>query len=292
MSLIKGAMTALITPFDEVGNIDMAAFRGIVSWQVEEGIDGLVVCGSTGEASTMSPAERMEVIKNCVDTVNGRVPVIAGISSNSTKDVIAIAREIKDAGADAVLLATPYYNKPTQEGIFQHFKMLNDAVDIPIVVYDIPGRCVIRISDDNLIKISGLKNVIAVKDATGDIVRIMNIKDKIRSDVVLLSGDDPTSIPFNIYGGQGCISVVSNVIPKKFAEMQELCIAGNFTKAQNINDEIYPLWDAMGVEANPIPVKYAVSLLGKCKDVMRMPLTNATQGTMKAVKEAMSSVGL
>src|ERR671920_64314 len=261
MTHFIGSITALVTPFKD-GAVDEAAFRAFINWQIEEGTSGLVPVGTTGESPTLSHKEHDRVIEICVDEVKGRVPVIAGAGSNSTAEAIAFAQNAEKVGADAVLIVTPYYNKPTQEGLYQHFKAINDAVGIPIIIYNIPGRSVIDMSVETMARLFELKNIVGVKDATANMARVSLQRQAMGPDFIQLSGEDATALGFMAHGGHGCISVTANVAPKLCSEMQEACLKGDYATALTIQDRLMPLHTSLFVETSPSPVKYAASVLG------------------------------
>jgi len=261
----RGSFTALVTPFKN-GSVDEKSFRGLVDWQIAEGTKGLVPVGTTGESPTLSHEEHRHVVEWCIEQARGRVPVVAGAGSNSTKEAIDLARHAEEAGADAVLVVTPYYNKPTQEGLYQHFKAINDAIGIPIIIYNIPPRSVIDMSVDTMKRLSELENIAGVKDAT--------------------------ALGFMAHGGHGCISVTSNVAPRLCAEFQASCLKGDYASALEFHDKLMPLHTALFIETNPAPAKYALSLLGKCAETVRLPMVPVTDKTRAAVREAMVHAGL
>ena len=287
----RGSFTALITPFKN-GSLDEKAFRGLVDWQITEGTSGLVPVGTTGESPTLSHDEHMRVVEWCVDQAKGRVPVIAGAGSNSTKEAVDLAKHAEQAGADAVLVVSPYYNKPTQEGLYQHFKAINDAIGIPIIMYNIPPRSVIDISVDTMKRLYELKNIAGVKDATANMVRVSQQRAEIGPDFNQLSGEDGTALGFNAHGGHGCISVTSNVAPRLCAEFQGACLRGDYATALALNDKLMPLHVALFIETNPSPAKYALSVLGRCTDSVRLPLVLLEEKTKAAVRDAMVHAGL
>lgn len=289
--MFKGSLTALITPFRN-GSLDEVAFRRFVEWQIGEGTHGLVPVGTTGESPTLTHDEHKRVVELTVETAKGRVPVIAGAGSNSTAEAIDFTHHAAKVGADAVLVVTPYYNKPTQEGLYQHFKAINDAVDIPIVIYNIPGRSVIDMSVDTMARCYELKNVVGVKDATANLARASQQRLAMGPEFNLLSGEDATALGFMAHGGHGCISVVSNIAPRLSAEFQNACLAGDFKTALALQDRMMPLHDAMFCEANPGPVKYAASRLGLCEAEVRLPLVPITQSSQRIVDAALARVGL
>ena len=288
---LKGSIPALITPFAG-GKVDEAAFRRIISWQIAEGSHGLVPCGTTGEAPTMSHEEDMRVVEICVEEAAGRVPVIAGGGSNSTAEAISLTRHAKEVGADAVLSVAPYYNKPTQEGLYRHFAAIADAVDIPIIVYNIPGRSVVEVSVETMSRLAKIANIVGVKDATANLARPTRERAALGKDFVYLSGEDITALGYMAHGGRGCISVTANVAPRLCAEFQEACLQGDFTRALALQDRLAPLHDAMFCEASPAPAKFAVSLLGHCSDEVRLPIVPASEAARARIREAMAHAGL
>ena len=287
----QGSITALVTPFNN-GGLDERAFRDIVEWQIAEGTDGLVPVGTTGESPTLSHAEHHHVVEWCVDQAKGRVPVIAGAGSNSTVEAVDLARHAEKAGADAVLVVTPYYNKPSQEGLYRHFKAVNDAIGIPVFLYNIPGRSVIDMSVETMARLSQLKNIAGVKDATAKLDRVSLQRAACDPDFIQLSGEDGTALGFNVHGGRGCISVTSNVAPRLCAEFQDACLAGNYAGALKIQDRLMPLHVALFVDNSPAPTKYALSLLGKCSDAIRLPLGPLSDASKRTVRSAMVHAGL
>ena len=289
--MIKGSIVALITPFKN-GGIDEKGFQSFVDWQIKEGTHGLVPCGTTGESPTMSHEEHNRVVELCIEAAGKRVPVIAGTGSNSTEEAISLTRHAKKAGADAALIVTPYYNKPTQEGLYQHFKAIAEAVDLPIIVYNIPPRCVVDISVETMARIAKLPNIIGVKEATGDVTRFTRHRRVIGKDFVQLSGDDALALAQMAHGGVGCISVTANVAPRQLSEFQNACLGGDFVKARSLHDRLAPLHEALFAETSPAPIKYAVSLLGKCSPTVRLPLVEPQDATKQRVREAMTGAGL
>jgi 4-hydroxy-tetrahydrodipicolinate synthase len=289
--MFRGSFTALVTPFKN-GGLDEGAFRDLVEWQIAEGTDGLVPVGTTGESPTLSHDEHHKVVEWCVDQAKGRVPVIAGAGSNSTAEAIDLAQHAEKAGADAVLVVTPYYNKPTQDGLYRHYKAINDAIGIPIFIYNIPGRSVIDMTVDTMAKLAQLKNIVGVKDATAKLERVSLQRAACGKEFIQLSGEDGTALGFNAHGGQGCISVTSNVAPRLCAEFQDACLAGDYAKALALQDRLMPLHTNLFIESNPAPAKYALSLLGKCSDHCRLPLAPLAEASKAAVRAAMVHAGL
>jgi 4-hydroxy-tetrahydrodipicolinate synthase len=287
----RGSFTALVTPFKN-GSVDEQMFRDLVEWQIAEGTNGLVPVGTTGESPTLSHDEHNKVVEWCVDQAKGRVPVVAGAGSNSTKEAIELSRHAEKAGADAVLVVTPYYNKPTQEGLYQHYKAINDAIGIPIIIYNIPPRSVIDMSVDTMKRLFELKNIAGVKDATANMARVSQQRAECGPDFNQLSGEDITALGFNAHGGHGCISVTSNVAPRLCAEFQAACGRGDFAAALKIQDKLSPLHMNLFIETSPAPVKYAMSLIGKCSINVRLPMVPASEKAQAAVREAMVHAGL
>jgi 4-hydroxy-tetrahydrodipicolinate synthase len=287
----QGSFTALVTPFKN-GSVDEGAFRGLVDWQLAEGTNGLVPVGTTGESPTLSHKEHQQVVEWCIEQARGRAPVIAGAGSNSTAEAIDMAKGAEKAGADAVLVVTPYYNKPTQEGLYQHFKAINDAIGIPIIIYNIPPRSVIDMSVDTMKRLFELKNIAGVKDATASMVRVSQQRQAMGPGFNQLSGEDATALGFMAHGGHGCISVTANVAPRLCAEFQGACLKGDFAAALKLQDKLMPLHNALFIETNPAPAKYALSVLGKCADTVRLPMVTLAEKTRAAVREAMVHAGL
>lgn len=289
--MFKGIYTALVTPFAE-GRVDEKAFQALVEWQVAEGVHGLVPCGTTGESPTLTHGEHNRIVELCIEAAAGRVKVMAGTGSNSTDEAIALTAHAKKAGADAALVVAPYYNKPTQEGLYRHYKAIADSVDIPIVIYNIPGRSVVNLTDDTLARLAELPNIVGVKDATGDLARPYTLRAKARKKLALFSGEDMTAVAFNASGGVGCISVSSNVAPRRCAEIQTLCLAGDFVKALALHDELVSLHDIMFCETSPGPVKFALSLMGKCRPDLRLPLVEPSQSSKDRIGQVLKSLRL
>jgi 4-hydroxy-tetrahydrodipicolinate synthase len=287
----RGSMTALVTPFRD-GRLDEDAFRGLVSWQIEEGTQGLIPVGTTGESPTLSHGEHQRVVELCVQEAKGRAVVIAGAGSNNTSEAIDLARHAEKAGADAVLVVTPYYNKPTQEGMYCHFKAVNDAIGIPIIIYNIPPRSVVDMSVDTMRRLFELKNIAGVKDATGNLARVSQQRHVLGKEFIQLSGEDMTALAFNAAGGVGCISVVSNVAPKLCAQMQAATLAGDYRKALEIQDRLVPLHEAIFKEPGVAGAKCGLALLGKARDEVRLPLMPVGETTRAAIRAAMIHAGV
>ncbi len=288
----KGSIPALITPMKN-GAFDEAAFRKFVNWQIKEGSSGLVPVGTTGESPTLTPAEHKAVVRICVEEAKGRVPVIAGAGSNNTAEAVEYTRHAKEAGADAALVVVPYYNKPTQDGIYAHYKAIVEAVDIPVFVYNVPGRTVANISVETLARLAhDFKNIIGTKDASADLTRPSRQRLMSGEKFIQLSGEDGTALGFNAHGGVGCISVTANVAPRLCADLQAATLSGDYAMALQLQDRLMPLHHAMFVEASPGPVKYAAHLLGLCEAEARLPLVPVMESTKAIVREALIHAGL
>lgn len=287
----KGSMTALVTPF-KGGAVDEAAFRALIEWQIAQGTNGFVPVGTTGESPTLSHEEHHRVVEICIDQVKGRVPVIAGAGSNNTGEAVALARHAEKAGADAVLVVTPYYNKPTQEGMYQHFKAVNDAINIPIFIYNIPPRSVVDMSVETMARLFKLPNIVGVKDATGNLARVSQQRHAMGPEFIQLSGEDMTALAYNAAGGLGCISVVSNVAPKLCADLQAATLKGDYRQALIMQDKLIPLHDAIFKEPGLAGAKYALSLLGKLEEEVRLPLLPVTEPTRAIIRAAMVHAGV
>lgn len=291
MVSIQGAITALVTPFKD-GAIDTKAFQSFVEWQIDQGIHGLVPAGTTGESATLTHEEHGLVIALCVEAAKGRVPVIAGTGSNSTLEAIALTQHAKDAGADAALIATPYYNKPNQEGLYQHYKAIAQAVDIPIVLYNIPGRSVVDMHDTTIARLAEFSNIIGLKDATGDLARVSSLQQFLDREFILLSGEDATAVGFNAQGGRGCISVTANIAPAEIVQVQEATLQQSYDIAHTAHQALMGLHEAMFCDSSPAPAKYAAGLMGKMSGELRLPLVELTENKQAIVKRAMQQCGL
>ncbi len=286
-----GSLTALVTPFKD-GKIDEAAFRALVSWQIDNGTHGLVPVGTTGESPTLSHAEHKHVVEMTLSEAKGRVPVIAGAGSNNTAEAIDLAVHAEKAGAQAVLVVTPYYNKPTQEGLYAHFKAVNDAIGIPIFIYNIPPRSVVDMSVETMARLYELKNIVGVKDATGNLARVSQQRHAMGPDFIQLSGEDMTALAYNAAGGHGCISVVANVAPKLCSELQVATLDGDYVAAMKIQDRLIPLHDAIFREPGLAGAKHGLSLLGRVRDEVRLPLLPVTAAAGAGIRAAMVHAGL
>ena len=293
--MFKGSIVALVTPFNN-NALDEDRYISIIEHHLKNGTSGLVPAGTTGESPTLNHKEHQRVIELCVQESKGKIPVIAGTGSNSTEEAISLTKFAEKKGVDGVLVVTPYYNKPTQEGLYQHFKAINDNCSVPIIIYNIPPRSVVDMTVDTMARLYELKNIIGVKDATADLDRVKKQKEKMGPDFIQLSGEDGTALEFNMNGGVGCISVTANVAPKLCAEFQNATSEKNrgnlLAKAKEINDKLMPLHKSLFIESSPSPVKYAASLLNLCSDEVRLPLVKITEETKKIVKSAMEHASL
>jgi len=293
--MFKGSIVALITPFKN-NKLDEDCYVALIHHHLKNGTSGIVPAGTTGESPTLNHKEHQRVIELCVKETKGKIPVVAGTGSNSTEEAIALTKYAESVGANAALIVTPYYNKPTQEGLYQHFKAINDNCSIPIIIYNIPPRSVVDMSVDTMARLFELKNIIGVKDATADLNRVDQQKKKMGKDFIQLSGEDATALEFNLRGGVGCISVTANVAPKLCSEFQNATLTKNnsnlLAKAKEIDNKLMPLHKSLFVESNPSPVKYAASLLNLSSEEVRLPLVKVTEQTKKIVKSAMSHANL
>ncbi|WP_119307947.1 4-hydroxy-tetrahydrodipicolinate synthase [Cohaesibacter haloalkalitolerans] len=290
--MFKGSCTALITPFNE-GGVDYKAFESFVDWQINEGTHGLVPVGTTGESPTLSHDEHKKVVESCVKVANKRVPVLAGAGSNSTLEAIDLAQFAEKAGADGVLVVTPYYNKPCQNGLYEHFKAVASAISIPLVIYNIPPRSVVDMSVETMARLyEDCPNIVGLKDATGDLVRVTRQRLAMGKDFIQLSGEDATALGFNAQGGHGCISVTANVAPKLCSQFQTACMNGEWDKALELHDLLSPLHRAMFLQPNPAGAKYGLSRLGKIENSVRLPLMAATEPVKAEIDAAMKVAGL
>ena len=289
--LFRGAIPALVTPFVD-GAVDEAAFRRLVERQIAGGVGGLVPVGTTGETATLSHDEHRRVVEICVEVAAGRVPVIAGAGSNSTEEAIELMRHAKTVGADGALVVSPYYNRPSQEGIYQHYAALNEAVQLPILVYNVPSRTGSDVSNDTIERLSRLPNIVGVKDATGDLGRASLMRLQCGPDFVMLSGDDPSVLGYIAHGGHGCISVTANVAPEGFSALIEAALRGDFATALSHQDKLMRLHRALFLDASPSPTKYAMAVLGLCTEEVRLPVTVCAEAVRPAIRDAMRDAGL
>ncbi len=291
--MFRGSMPALVTPFDNNGAFDEKTFRDFVEWQISEGSHGLVPVGTTGESPTLSHDEHKRVVEICIDVAKGRVPVIAGAGSNNTAEAIDLAQHAEGAGADAVLVVSPYYNKPSQRGLKAHFGAVADAIKIPVILYNIPNRSIVDINTMTMVALTkDHKNVAGVKDATANLARASEQRHELGVEFIQLSGEDITALGFNAHGGNGCISVTANVAPRLCSEFQEASLAGDFAKALSIQDKLAPLHKALFMEPSPGGVKFALSLIGKVENNQRLPMVPISSETEIAVRDAMVHAGL
>lgn len=290
--MFTGSMPALVTPFTPDGELDRDTLKKLVNWHIEQGSHGLVPVGTTGESPTLDHDEHRQVVEDVVAAAAGRIPVIAGAGSNSTREAIGLVRHAAETGADAALVVTPYYNKPTQEGLIAHFTAVVEAVDLPIIIYNIPGRSVVDMLPETMGRLARLKNIIGVKDATGRLERVSCQRISCGTEFLQLSGEDATALGFNAQGGRGCISVTANVAPKLCAEFQQATLAGDYARALEYQDRLMPLHIAIFVEPGLVGVKYAMSRLGLCDDRVRLPLVPLTEPTRRQIDAALEHAGL
>ena len=289
--MFRGSMPALVTPFKN-GEVDFDTLKQLVAWHIDQGSKGIVPVGTTGESPTLSHKEHDAVVATVVEAAAGRVPVIAGAGSNNTSESIRLAQHAATVGADAVLVVTPYYNKPTQSGLYAHFKAVHDATELPIIIYNIPPRSVIDMTPETMGQLAELPRIVGVKDATADITRVSKQRASCGKDFIQLSGEDASALGFNAHGGVGCISVTANVAPKLCAEFQDATLAGDYATALSLQDRLMPLHEAIFMEPGLCGAKYGLSVLGKCSDEVRLPLVGVSDGTKIAIKDAMVHAGL
>jgi 4-hydroxy-tetrahydrodipicolinate synthase len=291
--MLRGSLTALVTPFDRNGRFDAKAFRAFVEWQIAEGTAGLVPVGTTGESPTLSHDEHHEVVKTCVEVAKGRVPVVAGAGSNNTEEAVSLVKHAEQVGADAVLVVTPYYNKPTQRGLYAHYAAVAKATSLPIIIYNIPPRSVIDMTPETMGRLAhDFKNIVGVKDATGKVERVSEQRMTCGKDFIQLSGEDASALGFNAHGGVGAISVTSNVAPRLCSEFQEATLSGDGNRAIELQDRLMPLHKAIFIEPGLCGAKYALSKLGRMENVMRSPLVPVEQATGEMIDAAMKHAGL
>jgi len=290
--MIKGSIVAIVTPMQPDGSLDYAGLNQLIDWHIAEGTDGIVIVGTTGESATVSVEEHCALIKATVDRVAGRIPVIAGSGGNSTAEAIVLTRFAKEAGADATLQVVPYYNRPTQEGMYQHFKAIAEAVDLPVILYNVPGRTVADMSNDTILRLAAIKNIVGVKDATGNIGRGIDLLRLAPADFAVYSGDDPTAMALMLAGGKGNISVTANVAPRAMAELCKASMAGDLKTAIAINNKVFPLHQKLFVEPNPVPVKWALAEMGKMPAGIRLPLVPLAAEYQETVRAALREAGV
>ncbi|MBD8530339.1 MULTISPECIES: 4-hydroxy-tetrahydrodipicolinate synthase [unclassified Massilia] len=290
--MIKGSIVAIVTPMFEDGSLDKDGLRKLIDWHVDEGTDGIVIVGTTGESATVTPEEHVELIKLAVDHVAGRIPVIAGSGGNSTLEAITLTRAAKEVGADASLQVVPYYNRPTQEGMYRHFKAIAEAVDLPVILYNVPGRTVADMSNETILRLSTIPNIVGVKDATGNIGRGIELLKLVDKSFAVYSGDDPTAMTLMFCGGAGNISVTANVAPRAMHELCEAAMAGDVQRAIAINNSVLELHAKLFVEPNPVPVKWALAEMGKMPSGLRLPLAPLSNAFHDTVRGALRTAGL
>jgi 4-hydroxy-tetrahydrodipicolinate synthase len=290
--MIKGSIVAIVTPMHPDGSLDYAGLNQLIDWHIAEGTDGIVIVGTTGESATVSVEEHCALIKATVDRVAGRIPVIAGSGGNSTAEAIVLTRFAKDAGADATLQVVPYYNRPSQEGMYQHFKAIAEAVDLPVILYNVPGRTVADMSNETILRLAAIKNIVGVKDATGNIGRGIDLLRLAPADFAVYSGDDPTAMALMLAGGKGNISVTANVAPRAMAELCKAAMAGELKSAIAINNKVFPLHQKLFVEPNPVPVKWALAAMGKMPAGIRLPLVPLAAEYQETVRAALREAGV
>ena len=290
--MIKGSIVAIVTPMHADGSLDYPGLNKLIDWHIAEGTDGIVIVGTTGESATVSVEEHCALVKATVEHAKGRIPIIAGAGGNSTAEAIELTRYAKDAGADAVLQVVPYYNRPTQEGMYQHFKAIAEAVDIPVILYNVPGRTVADMSNETIVRLAAIKNIIGVKDATGNIGRGLDLLRLAPKEFAVYSGDDPTAVALMLAGGKGNISVTANVAPRAMHEMCKAAMEGDIAKAIEINNKVFPLHQKLFVEPNPVPVKWALAEMGMMPAGIRLPLVPLAAEYHETVRGALREAGL
>ncbi len=290
--MISGSLVALVTPMDSRGNLDWQALDRLIEFHLNEGTDGIVAVGTTGESATLDMEEHKEVIRRVVDKVAGRIPVIAGTGANSTSEAVELTQDARSVGADACLLVTPYYNKPTQEGLYQHFRFIAEAVDIPQILYNVPGRTACDMLPDTVVRLADIDNIIGIKEATGDLQRARELIDRVGDRMAIYSGDDPTAVELILMGGKGNISVTANVAPRLMHQLCEAALNGDAETARRLNEQMMPLHKKLFIESNPIPVKWALHEMGLIGDGLRLPMTRLSDDCQPVVREALKQCGL
>ena len=289
--MLKGSLVALITPMNQDGSINYEQLRDLIDWHIENGTDGIVAVGTTGESATLPVEEHLAVIEATVKHVNKRVPVIAGTGANNTVEAIALSQAAEQAGADYTLSVVPYYNKPSQEGIYQHFKAIAEATSIPMVIYNVPGRTVVSMSNDTILRLAEIPNIVGVKEASGKIGSNIELINSVPEGFAVLSGDDPTGLPFMLCGGHGVVTVAANVAPKLFADMCRAALEGDIATARRLNEQLIPIYNTMFCEPSPAAPKWGLSLLGKCEPHVRLPLVALTEDGQAKVRAALEKSG-
>ncbi len=289
--MLKGSLVALITPMNQNGSINYEQLRDLIDWHIENGTDGIVAVGTTGESATLPVEEHLAVIEATVKHVNKRIPVIAGTGANNTVEAIALSQAAEQAGADCTLSVVPYYNKPSQEGIYQHFKAIAEATSIPMVIYNVPGRTVVSMSNDTILRLAEIPNIVGVKEASGKIGSNIELINSVPEGFAVLSGDDPTGLPFMLCGGHGVVTVAANVAPKLFADMCRAALEGDIATARRLNEQLIPIYNTMFCEPSPAAPKWGLSLLGKCEPHVRLPLVALTEAGQAKVRAALEKSG-
>ncbi|WP_455251664.1 4-hydroxy-tetrahydrodipicolinate synthase [Neisseria sp.] len=289
--MLKGSLVALITPMNQDGSINYEQLRDLIDWHIENGTDGIVAVGTTGESATLPVEEHLAVIEATVKHVNKRIPVIAGTGANNTVEAIALSQAAEQAGADYTLSVVPYYNKPSQEGIYQHFKAIAEATSIPMVIYNVPGRTVVSMSNDTILRLAEIPNIVGVKEASGKISSNIELINSVPEGFAVLSGDDPTGLPFMLCGGHGVVTVAANVAPKLFADMCRAALEGDIATARRLNEQLIPIYNTMFCEPSPAAPKWGLSLLGKCEPHVRLPLVALTEAGQAKVRAALEKSG-
>lgn len=289
--MLQGSLVALITPMNQDGSIHYEQLRDLIDWHIESGTDGIVAVGTTGESATLSVEEHLSVIEETVKHVNKRVPVIAGTGANNTLEAIALSQAAEKAGADFTLSVVPYYNKPSQEGIYQHFKTIAEATSIPMIIYNVPGRTVVSMTNDTILRLSEIPNIVGVKEASGNVGSNIELINRAPEGFTVLSGDDHTALPFMLCGGHGVVTVAANAAPKLFADMCRAALQGDIALARELNDQLIPIYDTMFCEPSPAAPKWAVSALGKCEPHVRLPLVPLTENGQAKVRSALKASG-
>ena len=289
--MLKGSLVALITPMNQDGSINYEQLHDLIDWHIENGTDGIVAVGTTGESATLPVEEHLAVIEATVKHVNKRIPVIAGTGANNTVEAIALSKAAEQAGADYTLSVVPYYNKPSQEGIYQHFKAIAEATSIPMVIYNVPGRTVVSMSNDTILRLAEIPNIVGVKEASGNIGNNIELINSVPEGFVVLSGDDPTGLPFMLCGGHGVVTVAANVAPKLFADMCRAALEGDIATARRLNEQLIPIYNTMFCEPSPAAPKWGLSLLGKCEPHVRLPLVALTEAGQSKVRAALEKSG-
>ena len=290
--MLTGSLVALITPMHADGSVDFERLNTLIDWHIANGTDGIVAVGTTGETATLSVQEHLEVMEATIKHVNKRIPVIAGTGANNTKEAIELSKSAEQLGADYTLSVVPYYNKPSQEGMYQHFKAIAEATSIPMIVYNVPGRTVVNMSNETILRLAQLPNIVGVKEASGDVARDISLINSVPEGFAVYSGDDPTGLPFMLCGGHGVISVAANVAPKLFAQMCRAAINGDIAQAKKLNEQLIPIYNVMFCEPSPAAPKWAVAQLGLCEEYVRLPIVSLTAASHEKVQAALKAAQL